>query len=143
MVNFTNILLAAIDGTAVFFIVVGVLLVGLVLWQGSSQKKAQADFMAMLDTLRVGMRVKMACGLIGRITEIREEAPGFKTVLLETGGDKDRSYLIYDINAVQGIVNEEAIMQLNMKKNLEELEKEEAIVQLNMKKKLEELEKAE
>jgi hypothetical protein len=65
----------------------------------------------------------MACGVIGRIKEIREEAPGFKTILLETGDDKNLSSLIYEINAVQGIVNEEALMQLSMKKHLEELEK--------------------
>ena len=99
---------------------------GMMIWTGSKQKKAQADFMAMLDTLRAGMRVKMSSGVIGRIKEIVEEVPGFKTVLIETGDDKNHSYLVYDINAVQGIVNEEALAQLKIKENLKELERAEA-----------------
>jgi preprotein translocase subunit YajC len=119
-------LFLAIDGQAIFLIIIGAFLVGILLWQGSNQKKAQADFMAMLDTLRAGMRVKMASGVIGRITEIREEAPGFKTILIDTGDEKNHSLLLYEITAVQGIVNEEAIMQLNIKKNLQDLEKADA-----------------
>jgi preprotein translocase subunit YajC len=127
MGNLFNIFLATTDwGTTAIIIAFGVFLLGMMLWQGSRQKKAQADFMSMLDTLRTGMRVKMASGVIGRIKIIREEAPGFKTVLIETGDDKNNSTLVYDINAVQGIINEDAIMQLNIKKNLEELEKADA-----------------
>jgi preprotein translocase subunit YajC len=84
-----------------------------ILWQNSRQRRAQADYMAMIDTLRIGTRVKMASGVIGRIKELREEAPGFKTVLIETGGGKNVSYLTYTLDAVQGIVNEEALAQLN------------------------------
>jgi preprotein translocase YajC subunit len=110
-----NILLA-IDGMTIGLIVLVVFMFGLMMWQSSRQRKAQADFLAMLDTLHAGMRVKMGSGVIGRIKEIREEAPGFKTVLIETGDSKNMSYLVYDIHAVQGIVNEQAIMELNMKK---------------------------
>jgi preprotein translocase YajC subunit len=112
--------------TTIFLIAIVVLMFGMMIWTGSKQKKAQADFMAMLDTLRAGMRVKMSSGVIGRIKEVTEEAPGFKTVLIETGDDKNHSCLLYDINAVQGIVNEEALAQLKIRENLKELEKAEA-----------------
>jgi len=105
----------------VSYILIGVLLVGMIalmLVQGRRQKKAQEDYMAMLDTLRPGVKVKMASGLLGRIKEIREEAPGFKTITLNIGDDKNAVEMTFVIEAVQGIVNEEAINKLNAEKAL-------------------------
>ena len=104
----------------VSYVLIGVLLLGMVvlmLVQGRRQKKAQEDYMSMLDTLRPGVKVKMASGLLGRIEEIREEAPGFKTVTLNIG-DKNPVEMTFVIEAVQGIVNEEAINKLNAEKAL-------------------------
>lgn len=105
----------------VSYILIGVLLLGMVVLmvvQGRRQKKAQEDYTAMLDTLRPGVKVKMASGLLGRIKEIREEAPGFKTVTLKIGEDKNTVEMTFVIEAVQGIVNEEAINKLNAEKML-------------------------
>ena len=105
----------------VSYILIGVLLVGMVvlmLVQGRRQKKAQADYLSMLDTLRPGVKVKMASGLLGRIKEIREEAPGFKTITLKIGEDKNVVEMTFVIEAVQGIVNEEAINKINAEKML-------------------------
>lgn len=107
----------------VSYILIGVLLLGMVvlmLVQGRRQKKAQEDYTAMLDTLRPGVKVKMASGLLGRIKEIREIAPGFKTVTLSVGEDKNVIEMTFVIEAVQGIVNEEAINKLNAEKALAE-----------------------
>ncbi len=104
----------------VSYVLIGVLLLGMValmLVQGRRQKKAQDDYMSMLDTLRPGVKVKMASGLLGRIKEIREEAPGFKTVTLNVG-DKNSVEMTFVIEAVQGIVNEEAINKINAEKAL-------------------------
>ena len=68
------------------------------------RKTAQSEYMGMLDTLRPGMRVKTVGGVIGTIREIREEAVGFKTVLLETP-----SLILYDLQAIYGVVNEDAL----------------------------------
>ena len=108
-----------IMGTVVSYILIGVLLVGMIVLmfiQGRRQKKAQSDYLAMLDTLRPGVRVKMASGLLGRIKEIREEAPNFKTVVITTGEDKNAAEMTFVIEAVQGIVNEEAINRMNAEK---------------------------
>lgn len=102
----------------VSYILIGVLLLGMVvlmLVQGRRQKKAQEDYMSMLDTLRPGVKVKMASGLLGRIKEIREEAPGFKTITLHVG-EKNPVEMTFVIEAVQGIVNEEAINKINAEK---------------------------
>lgn len=121
----------------VSYILIGVLLVGMVvlmLIQGRRQKKAQEDYVAMLDTLRPGVKVKMASGLLGRIKEIREEAPGFKTVTLNIGDSKNAVEMTFVIEAIQGIVNEEAINKLNAEKTLSALDGEnkvEAAEQVN------------
>lgn len=112
----------------VSYILIGVLLVGMIVLmvvQGRKSKKAQDDYMAMLDNLRVGMKVKMASGLLGRIKEIREEAPGFKTVVLETGDARNATEMTFVLEAVQGIVNEEAINKLNVEKAAAQLETKE------------------
>ena len=101
----------------VSYILIGVLLVGMIVMmfvQSRRSKKAQDDYMSMLDTLRVGVKVKMASGLLGRIKEIREEAPGFKTIVVSTGDDKNATTMTFMIEAVQGIVNEEAINRMNV-----------------------------
>ena len=109
----------------VSYVLIGVLLIGMVvlmLVQSRRQKKAQDDYLAMLDTLRPGVKVKMASGLLGRIKEIREEAPGFKTITLNIGEDKNTVEMTFVVEAVQGIVNEEAINQLNAEKALSAVE---------------------
>lgn len=106
-------------GNIVSYIFLGVVLVAMVVFmviQGRRQKKAQDDYMAMLDALRPGVKVKMASGLLGRIKEIREEAPGFKTITLNIGEGKSIVEMTFVIEAVQGIVNEEAINKLNAEK---------------------------
>lgn len=96
--------------------VVLVAMFAFMLVQGRKQKKAQDDYVAMLDSLRPGVKVKMASGLLGRIKDIHEVAPGFKTITLNIGEDKNVVEMTFVIEAVQGIVNEEAINRLNMEK---------------------------
>lgn len=119
-------------GNIVSYILIGVLLAGMVvlmLVQGRRQKKAQEDYMGMLDTLRPGVKVKMASGLLGRIKEIREEAPGFKTVTLNIGEDKNVIEMTFVIEAVQGIVNEEAINKSKAEKALADMPKDDGKIE--------------
>ena len=107
----------------VSYIMLGVVLIAMFVFmilQGRKQKKAQEDYVSMLDSLRPGTKVKMASGLLGRIKDIREEAPGFKTVTLNIGEDKNVVEMTFVIEAVQGIVNEEAINKLKLEKLAEE-----------------------
>ncbi len=103
----------------VSYIMLGLVVVAMAVFlftSGRKQKKAQEDYMSMLDSLRPGVKVKMISGLLGRIKDIREEAPNFKTVTLNIGDDKNVVEMTFVIDAVQGIVNEEAINKLNMEK---------------------------
>jgi len=94
--------------------VIVLLFIVMVMAQTRKRKSAQAEYTGMLDTLRSGMRVKTVGGVIGKIREIREEAPGFKTVLLETGDPKNPSLVLYDLQAIYGIVDDEAIAAKKM-----------------------------
>ncbi|MDR0461869.1 MAG: preprotein translocase subunit YajC [Christensenellaceae bacterium] len=105
----TNLLLKMKSGDIGFYVVLAVIILVftvLVASQSRRRKTQQAEYTGMLDTLRVGTKVKTVGGVIGVIKEIREEAPGFKTVLLETP-----SLIRYDLQAIYGIVNEEKIAQ--------------------------------
>jgi|GEM_PF-2237642 len=80
----------------------------LMIWFSSRRRKVTQDqVMKMHDELRPGQRIRTVGGVVGRIKEIREESPGFRTVLLETGNAKYPAYMLFDIQAVYGIVPEE------------------------------------
>jgi len=96
-------------GEWVMFAILGGL-VGLFILMMFLQRRRQRNMMetqgAMLDRLRMGMRVKTVSGVIGRIKEIREEVGGLRTVLIESGNDKFTSFMQVDINAIMEIVND-------------------------------------
>jgi len=107
------------SGNTGFYITLGVIVIifaVLIYFQSRRRKTQQAEYTGMLDTLRAGVRVKTVGGVIGKIVEIREEAPGFKTVLLETGDEKHPSFVLYDIQAIYGIVNDDALAAANADK---------------------------
>ena len=103
----TNLILAFKKSDISFYAVLGVIVIAfgiMVFMQSKRRKVQQTEYHTMLDSLRVGIRVKTVGGVIGIIKEIREEAPGFKTVLLETP-----SLVRYDLQAIYGVVDETAI----------------------------------
>jgi len=97
------------------------LIVGLVvmmIWSRRRNSAARQEAEKMLDELRPGQRVRTYSGIIGRIKEIREETPAHttekgvnvpavKTVLLETGSDKNPSTMLFDVHAIHGLIPEE------------------------------------
>ena len=114
------------NGNIVSWILIGAIIIVMavmVVVSGRRQKKAQEDYMGMLDTLRPGVKVKMVSGLLGRIKEIREEVPGFKTVTLNIGEDKNVIEMTFVIEAVQGVVNEEAINKIKTENMLADADK--------------------
>ena len=90
----------------------------MMLWSGRRRKAAQEQVEKMLDELRPGQRVRTGSGIIGRIKEIREEAPAHtnekgvtvpavKTALLQTGTDKYPAYMLIDVYAIYNVMPEE------------------------------------
>jgi len=102
------------------FIIIGVvaaMMVGLVFWQARSRKRMSQNHEQMVHNMRPGMRVRTVSGLIGRIVEIREEAPQFTTILLETGTDKGgKSFLLFDIGAISAVIDDEMLQRAREEK---------------------------
>jgi preprotein translocase subunit YajC len=100
---------------SVYYLAIGflIILAVMIFYQSHRRKSVQAEYQGMLDTLRQGMRVRTVGGVIGKIIEIREDASGFRTVLLETGTDGKPSFVLYDIQAIYGIVDDEKIADLS------------------------------
>jgi len=96
-------------GDPLNIVIIGMfVLLGLMLYFGSRRRRAmQSQVNQMHEQLRPGQRVRTVGGVVGRIKEIREEAPEFKTVLIQTGNDKHPAYMLFDIQAIYGIVPEE------------------------------------
>jgi len=91
------------------FILIGVLvlLFALMIFMQARRRRTMVSQQnEMFDRLRPGMRIKTVAGTIGRIKEIREESPHLKTILLETGTDKNSSFLLIDMQAVLSIVDD-------------------------------------
>ena len=88
------------------------------IWSVRRRKNVHSQVEKMLDELRPGQRVRTLGGIIGRIKEIREESPArtnekgvvtpaVRTVLLQTGSDKNPSFMLFDIQAIYGVFPEE------------------------------------
>jgi len=79
-------------------------LLAVMMFSMKRRKAVKAQVEKMLDELRPGQRVRTVGGVIGRIKEIREEAPGLKTALLLTGSDKFPTYMLFDVQAIYAIL---------------------------------------
>ena len=85
-----------------------VVLFGVMIFLSSKRRRStQQQILKMHDELRPGQRVRTVGGVVGRIKEIREESPGFKTVLIETGSAKFPAHMLFDVQAIYGIIAEE------------------------------------
>ncbi|MDR0976084.1 MAG: preprotein translocase subunit YajC [Christensenellaceae bacterium] len=109
-----NLILAAFDPSIILIGVVILAMFIMMFMSSKKQMKRQQEQQAMLNELRPGVRVKTYSGIIGTIKEVREVAPSYKTILLETGSAKDKTILLFDIQAVMGVVDEVGILQAQM-----------------------------
>lgn len=82
------------------YIVFGVLLlaiIGLFVWQSVSGKKKQKEAQNMVDSLKIGDRVKTIGGVCGFVAEINNAE---NTFVLETGTEDKKSYVKFDKGAI-------------------------------------------
>ena len=107
-----NLLLAIYEDPYTWLLLVLVAVVGVMIFFQMRRRRAMnQQVTSMIDALRPGQRVKTVGGVIGRIKEIREEVPGLKTILLETGDPKNPTLVLYDIQAIYGVISDEAVAQ--------------------------------
>lgn len=84
-------------GQIIIFIVLLVAIVGLFIWNSIQNKKKQKEAQNMVDSLKVGDRVKTIGGICGFVAEINNAE---NTFVLETGTNDKKSYVKFDKGAI-------------------------------------------
>ena len=87
-------------GGAGSFIIMGVLLIaiiGLFIWQSRTNKKKQQEAQNMVNSLKIGDRVKTIGGICGFVVQINDAE---NTFVLETGLEENKSYVKFDKGAI-------------------------------------------
>ena len=88
------------QGGAGSIVIMGVLIIaiiGLFIWQSISNKKKQKEAQNMVNSLKIGDRVKTIGGVCGFVAEINNAE---NTFVLETGTDDKKSYVKFDKGAI-------------------------------------------
>ncbi len=86
--NITTIVIMAV-------LIVGI--IGLFVWQTISGKKKQKEAQEMVNTLKIGDRVKTIGGICGFVAQINDAE---NTFVLETGLEETKSYIKFDKGAI-------------------------------------------
>ena len=105
-------------GGAGSFIIMGVLLIaiiGLFIWQSRTNKKKQQEAQNMVNSLKIGDRVKTIGGICGFVVQINDAE---NTFVLETGLEENKSYVKFDKGAIyqtapaqgSGVVTDERLV---------------------------------
>lgn len=95
-----NLLAVADAKTIIIFVVAGVLIVGMFVFNmltSKKQRKAEED---RLKNLKIGDKVLMSCGIQGTIVEINEISPVDTNVVIRTGSENEPCTLTFDVRAV-------------------------------------------
>ena len=101
---FLNLLLADAaetqEGSAGSLIIMGILviaIIGLFVWQSYTNKKKSKEAKDMVDSLKIGDRVKTIGGICGFVAQINDDE---NTFVLETGLEENKSYVKFDKGAI-------------------------------------------
>lgn len=103
-----NLLAAADAKTIIIFVVAGVLIVGMFVFNmltSKKQRKAEED---RLKNLKIGDKVLMSCGIQGTIVEINEISPVDTNVVIRTGSEDEPCTLTFDVRAVYRALDDKA-----------------------------------
>lgn len=82
------------------YIIMGVLLlaiIGLFVWQSISGKKKQKEAQEMVNSLKIGDRIKTIGGVCGFLVEINNDE---NTIVIETGSEKNKCHIKFDKGAI-------------------------------------------
>jgi preprotein translocase subunit YajC len=82
------------------YIIMGVLIIaiiGLFVWQSISSKKKQKEAQEMVNSLKIGDRVKTIGGICGFVAQINDAE---NTFVLETGLEENKCFVKFDKGAI-------------------------------------------
>ncbi len=83
--------------TIIIFAVLIVGIIGLFIWQNIANRKKQKEAQNMVNTLKIGDRVKTIGGICGFVAQINDAE---NTFVLETGLEDNKSYVKFDKGAI-------------------------------------------
>ena len=78
-------------------IVLVVAIIGMFVWQSISGRKKQKEAQDMVNSLKIGDRIKTIGGVCGFLVEINNEE---NTIVIETGTKDKKSYIKFDKGAI-------------------------------------------
>ncbi len=84
-------------GSIILMVVMVVAIIGLFVWQTISGKKKQKEAQNMVNSLKIGDRVKTIGGICGFVVEINDAE---NTFVLETGTSENKNYVKFDKGAI-------------------------------------------
>ncbi len=130
MMNIFNILASASTGAAnnsnswwIYLVLIGLVIVMLV-FPMFTQRKRNKEFNSMLDSMKVGDKIRTIGGVIGRITKINRDGD-IPTVVIETGAKGAKTSMEFDVTAIQFNFNynpQAAAIAKDVKKDAEKVE---------------------
>lgn len=85
------------SGTIILLVVFIVGIIALFVWQSRSNKKKQKEAQNMVNSLKIGDRVKTIGGICGFVAQINDAE---NTFVLETGLEENKSYVKFDKGAI-------------------------------------------
>lgn len=85
-----------------------VLVIGIFVLNYFRSKKSREEMKNVIDSIKVGDKVKTYSGFYGKIVEITETTDG-KVATIQTGDEKHKSFISIDMNAIYSIDNKEPI----------------------------------
>ena len=92
-----NLLASGGSGSIVIFAVLLVAIIGLFVWQSISGKKKQKEAQEMVNSLKVGDKIKTIGGVCGYLVEVND-AEG--TIVIETGSEGNTCHIKFDKGAI-------------------------------------------
>lgn len=103
-----NLLLAGNTGSSIVTVgILVVLLLFMIILPNITNKKRTAAYHEMQDSLKAGDKVQTIGGIVGRVVRVSKNGE-VKTIIIETGNGKESSYLEFNIDAIAGVVKNEA-----------------------------------
>ena len=112
-------------GSLIIFGVLIIAIIGLFIWQSISGKKKQQQAQEMVDSLKIGDRVKTIGGICGFVAQINNDE---NTFVLETGLEENKSYVKFDKGAIYQTAPAEGNANVKTAEEKVEEKKEEAEV---------------
>ena len=110
-------------GSLIIMAVLLIAIIGLFVWQSRTNKKKQQEAQNMVNSLKIGDRVKTIGGICGFVVQINDDE---NTFVLETGLEENKSYVKFDKGAIYQTAPAEGSAKASKPEEKEEKEEKEA-----------------